>query len=180
MRDATPRTTHLQDYAPPPYRVETVELRFELGEGTTRVGSTLRLRRDPSAAPGTPLVLDGQDLELLALALDGVPLEPGRYRTDPGSLTVEDVPESFTLTVETRIRPEENTALEGLYRVGGLYCTQCEAPGMRASVKSSTNCSLPSVFFMWSAKSFSPQISSVGAVTFCFRLLFHTMSVFAR
>ena len=131
MRDATPRTTLLRDYAPPPYRVETVDLRFELGEGTTRVGSTLRLRRDASTPPGTPLVLDGQDLELVSLALDGVPLGPARYRTDPESLTVEDVPESFTLTVETRIRPEENTALEGLYRVGGLFCTQCEAEGFR-------------------------------------------------
>ncbi len=131
MRDAAPRTTYLKDYSPPPYRVETVDLRFDLGEGTTHVRSALRMRRDAAAAPGTPLVLDGQDLELVSLALDATPLTAGRYQRGPESLTIEDVPADFTLTVETRIRPEANTALEGLYRVGGLFCTQCEAEGFR-------------------------------------------------
>nr|MCU0935114.1 aminopeptidase N [Gammaproteobacteria bacterium] len=131
MRDAAPRATYLKDYSQPPYRVETVDLRFDLGEGATHVRSALRMRRDAAAPPGTPLVLDGQDLDLVSLALDATPLTADRYRVGPESLTIEDVPEDFTLTVETRIRPEGNTALEGLYRVGGLFCTQCEAEGFR-------------------------------------------------
>ena len=131
MREATPRTIFLKDYAVPDYRVETVDLRVDLGEEVTTVRSTLRLRRDPERPSDTPLVLEGQDQELVSVALDGLPLAPDRYRLAPESLTIAGVPERFTLAVETRLRPQDNTSLEGLYRSGGLFCTQCEAEGFR-------------------------------------------------
>ncbi|MBF0284095.1 MAG: aminopeptidase N [Magnetococcales bacterium] len=121
----------LANYTPPPFLVETVQLAFDLNDEEARVHSRLELRRAPGTPPGTPLILDGRELELVALALDGAPLPPERYHLDPESLTLPDPPESFILEVETRIFPQLNTALEGLYRSGGIFCTQCEAEGFR-------------------------------------------------
>ncbi len=131
MSIQTPKTTFLKDYAPPAYRISTVELRFELGEDSTTVHSRLRIVRAAAAPPGAPLILDGQRLELLAVTLDGAPLASDRYRVDTDHLTLLDPPESFELAVVTRIRPQDNTALEGLYQSSGNFCTQCEAEGFR-------------------------------------------------
>jgi aminopeptidase N len=131
MRDPSPRTTHLKDYRPPEFLVDSVALEFHLDEALTTVRSTLQLRRNPAGADGGPLVLDGQDLELVSLALDGVAVPPARAVVTPEALTVSGVPDRFALTLETRIRPAQNTALEGLYRSGAILCTQCEAEGFR-------------------------------------------------
>jgi len=129
---ATPGATYLKDYTPPAYLVETAELDFELDPQTTHVRSRLRIHRNPAAPQGAaPLVLDGQDLELISLELDGHALQGGDYTVGEESLTIETVPERFTLEVETRIHPAANTALEGLYASGGMLCTQCEAEGFR-------------------------------------------------
>jgi len=128
-----PKTIYLKDYTPPAYHIERVELRFELGEDFTTVHSRLAVVRHhgPGAAGPPPLVLDGQQLELLRLRLDGEELDPGRYTVDPDHLTLFEPPEIFTLAVVTRIRPQDNTALEGLYTSSGNFCTQCEAEGFR-------------------------------------------------
>jgi aminopeptidase N len=126
----TPRTIYRKDYTQPNHWVETVELRFELGEESTRVHSRLTLRRNEAVPPG-PLVLDGQDLELVSLSVDGTLLEPSAYQVDADRLTVDGLPDAFTLELTTRIRPQDNTTLEGLYKSGGLFCTQCEAEGFR-------------------------------------------------
>ncbi|HDP88707.1 MAG TPA: aminopeptidase N, partial [Thioalkalivibrio sp.] len=126
-----PQTIYLKDYTPPAYWVDTVELRFELGADETRVRSRLALRRREGVSAEAPLVLDGEALSLVSLALDGQTLAADRYHVDEDSLTIEDVPATFTLEVETALRPQDNTRLEGLYRSGGLYCTQCEAEGFR-------------------------------------------------
>ncbi len=131
MSTKTPKTTYLKDYAPPPYRIPAIDLRFELGEDSTTVHSRLRIDRADTAPAGAPLVLDGQQLELLALALDGTPLPATRYRVDADRLTLFDPPDSFELAVTTRIRPQDNASLEGLYRSSGNFCTQCEAEGFR-------------------------------------------------
>src|SRR5207244_8018962 len=79
-----------------------------------------------------PLRLDGDELELVALALDGKVVAPADYRREPdGALVVPQVPDSFVLDIETRIAPERNTALSGLYISGGNFCTQCEPEGFR-------------------------------------------------
>lgn len=131
MSIKTPKTTYLKDYTPPAYRIPTLDLRFELGEESTIVHSRLRIVRAAATPPGTPLVLDGQHLELLALALDDVPLASDRYQAETDHLTLLDPPESFTLMVVTRIRPQDNAALVGLYQSSGNFCTQCEAEGFR-------------------------------------------------
>ncbi len=129
MKESSPRTIYRKDYRPPEFLIDHVELRFELGEESTRVQSKLALRRN--GARGGPLRLDGSELELVSLALDGEPLARHRYRHESDTLTITGVPDKFELEVVTRIRPQENTALEGLYKSGGNFCTQCEAEGFR-------------------------------------------------
>ncbi|MBK7982478.1 MAG: aminopeptidase N [Candidatus Competibacteraceae bacterium] len=127
----TPKTTYLQDYAPPAYRIPAIELRFELGEDSTTVHSRLSVVRAEATPPGAPLALDGQDLELLSLALNGEPLATDRYRLEADRLTLLAPPEAFELAAVTRIYPQHNASLEGLYQSNGNFCTQCEAEGFR-------------------------------------------------
>ena len=131
MSTQTPKTIYLKDYTPPAYHIPTVDLRFELGEDHTLVHSRLTVIRAQSTPVGTPLALDGQHLELIALELNGTPLAADRYRVDANHLTLLDPPAEFELAVVTRLRPQDNTALQGLYRSSGNFCTQCEAEGFR-------------------------------------------------
>jgi len=133
LPDTAPQPTRLADYRPPDFLVETVDLVFDLGEAETRVASHLTVCRNPQAASsGAPLRLDGDELELVAIALDGRALAPADYRREPdGALVVAQVPDSFALDIETRIAPARNTALNGLYISGGNFCTQCEPEGFR-------------------------------------------------
>jgi aminopeptidase N len=129
---SAPQPVRLADYRPPDYLVDEVELRFALQPAATEVRARLTVRRNPAAAAGArPLVLDGQELELLGLALDGAALGSNRYQVDDDRLLVHDVPAAFTLETTVRIRPEANTALEGLYVSNGVFCTQCEPEGFR-------------------------------------------------
>ncbi len=130
---APPQPTRLADYRPTAFVVDTVELTFELGQAETRVKSRLAIRRNPEAADlAAPLELDGDALALVSLKLDGERLGANRYHaTEAGGLVIEGVPEAFALEVETRIDPQNNTALSGLYVSGGNFCTQCEPEGFR-------------------------------------------------
>jgi aminopeptidase N len=129
--ESNPRPIYLKDYQPSAFDISETVLRFEISDGSTDVTSRLKVVRAPQTAPGTPLELDGRDLELLEVAVDGTVLSGNQYRADDNSLTILAVPDEAEVRVVTRIRPEHNTALEGLYKSGGLYCTQCEAQGFR-------------------------------------------------
>ena len=133
MDQSTLQPKLLKDYAPPNYLVDTVELDFALDPKATRVKSKIRLRSNPKAdAAGRPLVLDGEGIVLKSLALDGKPLGLDDYRLDEKSLTILSVPDRpFTVETVTLCDPEANTALSGLYRSRGTYCTQCEPEGFR-------------------------------------------------
>ncbi len=132
-RDASPRATLLRDYQPPSYLVDAVVLHFDLRDRSTRVRARLALRRNPACqeVAGGTLRLHGEGLSLRAIAVDGRPLGADEYTLDPESLTLHAPPEAFVLETEAGIVPEDNTALEGLYVSGGMYCTQCEAEGFR-------------------------------------------------
>lgn len=127
-----PATIYLKDYTVPDYLIKTTDLRFEIYEGETLVSAMLHLYRNPDAvSPATQLKLQGADVELVSIALDGRMLDASEYAFGEESLTVFNTPEQFSLITITRIRPETNTSLEGLYKSRTMYCTQCEAEGFR-------------------------------------------------
>ncbi|TGD98969.1 aminopeptidase N [Methylobacterium nonmethylotrophicum] len=122
----------LADYRPSDYLIDRVDLDLRLHPTETRITATLALRPNPAGAPGAPLVLDGDELTLLAIALDGQPTGPGAIAVTPRSLTLHQPPQRpFLLAIETQVNPSANTKLMGLYRSNGVYCTQCEADGFR-------------------------------------------------
>ncbi|GJE43658.1 aminopeptidase N [Methylobacterium soli] len=132
MRTETPPTIRLEDYRPSSHLIDRVELDVRLAPHETRITATLALRPNPAGEPGVPLVLDGDDVILLALDLDGQALPPDAYAATPSGLTLHRPPaRPFTLRIETQVDPTANTKLMGLYRSNGVYCTQCEADGFR-------------------------------------------------
>jgi aminopeptidase N len=128
--DVTP-VIRLEDYRPPAWLIDTVDLEFRLYPSRTQVRSLLRIRPSPGAAH-QDLVLDGDELSLKSVALDGERLDPARYVATPSQFTLIGTPgQAFTLTIETELDPGANSKLMGLYRSNGIYCTQCEADGFR-------------------------------------------------
>jgi len=120
MREPQPKTIYLKDYAPPAFRVEAVELDIDIREDHALVRAKLELRRN---APG-PLVLDGDELELVSISVKD-------YELTPEKLTIANPPDAFALETVTRIVPQKNTKLEGLYATKHGFVTQCEAEGFR-------------------------------------------------
>lgn len=133
MKTDTATTIKLKDYRPSAYLIDQVDLDVRLSQQRTQVTSTLKMRPNPEASSEeTTLCLDGEKLELLGLMIDGEPLASGAYGVDEKSLTITQAPSApFTLTIVTACDPSANTALSGLYRSNGIYCTQCEAEGFR-------------------------------------------------
>ncbi len=131
MKEGQPTTIYLQDYAAPAYRVDAVSLVFELGEESTRVTSVANYRREPGIAADAPLALYGESLELLEIRLNGLPLGAEDYTLSATGMSVHNVSALCTLEIVTRIYPQKNTSLEGLYQTSGNFCTQCEAQGFR-------------------------------------------------
>ncbi len=133
MDKGTPKAIRLQDYRPPAHRIDRVDLRVDLGEDVTTVRAVLAIRRNPDRADAgaEPLTLDGQRLVLRSVALDGRTLDTADYTLTPDHLILTDTPDAFTLETVVEIKPQENTALEGLYKSSGNFCTQCEAEGFR-------------------------------------------------
>jgi len=121
---------YLKDYQPPAYEIMKTELVFHLDAQRTRVVSRLQMRRT-AAAKNKKLVLDGVELTLLELSVDGKLLQPGDYKLGPETLTIKSVPDHFELSCEVEIDAASNTRLEGLYLSNGNFCTQCEAEGFR-------------------------------------------------
>ena len=131
MKDAQPRTIYLKDYSAPDFFIDTTELRFELEEDHALVHSKLTLRRNAAADPQAPLRLDGQELELIAAAINDTALLAEQYLLADELMTITSVPDAFEFSCTTRIKPQENTSLEGLYKSQSMFCTQCEAQGFR-------------------------------------------------
>ena len=126
-------TIYLEDYQPPAWLISHTELRFELEEEHTLVRAQLSVQANPAVTDKRrPLELFGDAaMELCRLSIDGQVLEASDYQREGDTLRINNVPESFTLECQTRLLPHENTALEGLYKSDGMFCTQCEAEGFR-------------------------------------------------
>jgi aminopeptidase N len=133
MRADVPPTIRLKDYKVVPFKIESVDLSFELAPHTTRVTSQIRLKRNPkSMERNAPLIFDGEKLKLISVEVDGHTLTSDQYKVGTASLTIANLPKGkFTLSIVTECDPKGNTALTGLYMSNGMYCTQCEAQGFR-------------------------------------------------
>jgi aminopeptidase N len=133
MRTDTGQVFRLEDYRPSDYLIPQTDLVFRLHPDATVVRAELTVFRRQGASKKAPLILDGDGLVLKAIAIDGEPLAASAYQATPDQLIVPAPPaaQSFRLTLETEISPSSNSALMGLYRTNGVYCTQCEAEGFR-------------------------------------------------
>jgi len=136
------KTIYLKDYQQPAYVINRTELSFELEMNVAHPGSAQQivtivksrleiLRNNQSECQDEVLRLDGQDLQLKSVLLNGQPLTEQDYQCTDEQLIILNVPFSFVLEIETWIKPEQNKALEGLYQSSGNFCTQCEAQGFR-------------------------------------------------
>jgi len=130
MRTDTPQTIYRKDYTAPSYLVDTVELGFDLDPARTVVANRLTLRRNPDSAQ-REIELYGEDIELVALRLNGKALGEGEYSLEGTLLRIPNAPEDAVLEIETVCVPESNTTLSGLYVSNGNFYTQCEAEGFR-------------------------------------------------
>ena len=132
MRTEQPQMIYLKDYQAPEYLIDETHLTFELFEDHTLVHAQLVMRRNPARGAGFPaLELDGQQLELLSVKLDDAELTEADYQLTDSHLILQPATEHFVVDTSVKIHPESNTALEGLYKSGGMFCTQCEAEGFR-------------------------------------------------
>jgi aminopeptidase N len=132
MRTDTAQIVRLEDYRPSDFLIERVELDISLHPTAARVRAKLHVAPNPKGQPDAPLVLDGDELTLRGLALDGRRLTDEEFEASPESLVIKRPPrQAFTLDIETEINPTANTKLMGLYRSSANYCTQCEAEGFR-------------------------------------------------
>ncbi|MGO2386660.1 MAG: aminopeptidase N [Psychrobacter sp.] len=126
-----PSKINLKDYTKPSFDVETVHLDIKLFEDYAQVDSTLEMVRQTAG----DIVLFGESLELLTIAMNGKTLTTEDYQQEAGKLTIYNAPERATLDIQVRICPQTNTALEGLYMAGSgddtMFVTQCEPEGFR-------------------------------------------------
>jgi aminopeptidase N len=126
---APPTLIRREDYRAPDFQIPNMDMTFRLEPHDTRVTARLSVVR--SADHDRPLVLMGQDIQLVSIARDGAPLGADDYEVTADGLTLHHAPARFTLDIETQIDPANNTQLMGLYVSGGNFCTQCEAEGFR-------------------------------------------------
>ena len=120
----------LKDYKQPNYWITKTDLQFDLFEDKTIVTQVSKVERNKTSGPSAEFKLDGENLKLIEISIDGDTCD---YSKDNHSLTINStfLKESFQLKIVTEIEPHNNKALEGLYKSGDIFCTQCEAEGFR-------------------------------------------------
>ena len=122
-----PIVTLLADYTASIFDIQSVYLDFDLEPNVTVVKSKMQIKR---LAEG-PLELNGDEISLKSVSIDGRPLKRSEYRLTQTHLILEKTPDEFTLEIENSCSPASNSTLMGLYVSGGRFCTQCEAEGFR-------------------------------------------------
>lgn len=127
-----PKTLYFKDYQASEFLIDQVHLHFELNDAETEVKSILHFSRNPSVKKSqAPLILNGEDMQLIQVLLDGKLLQTSDYKVDESSLSIFKIPDQFILETLVKINPAENKKLSGLYLSRGNYCTQCEPHGFR-------------------------------------------------
>jgi aminopeptidase N len=128
MKTNTPQTIHLKDYKEPSHNVESIHLSFEIFEDHTLLTSETKYIQKGS---DNSLELDGEEIELISISLGDQEFSDTDYVMAENKLHLKDLPSEFTLRIKTKLYPDQNKTLSGLYKSGGLFCTQCEAEGFR-------------------------------------------------
>lgn len=124
-------TVFRKDYIPPTHWVDSVYLEFDLHPQQTHVHSTLMIRPNEDRV-NNDLVLNGRDLDLIRIAIDGRELDRSEYTILPtGDIVLRGITENIKLEIENVINPQANSSLMGLYLSNGNFMTQCEAEGFR-------------------------------------------------
>ena len=122
----TPQAKYRKDYQSPSHAITDLDLTFDLFDNETIVTAVSQVQQ---LKDETTLTLDGENLKLVKVEVNGEVWN--QYQEIEGALELHNLPAQFELTIVTEIDPEANTALEGLYKSGGAFCTQCEAEGFR-------------------------------------------------
>jgi aminopeptidase N len=129
MTESRPRK-YRADYEPPRYLIDAIHLDFDIRASATRVTARHAVRRNPEQAGAERhWWLDGRDMRLLRIAVNGEPVAENAIERADAGLWLKRLPDRFTLEVVTEIDPDNNWSLEGLYRSDSIVCTQCEATG---------------------------------------------------
>ncbi len=123
--------TRLRDYQAPAFLIPEVKLQFQLDETATITTTELKIVRNTHREKEKALFLNGEDLKLLSVAIDGKTLDQDQYEISAQGLTIFDIPDEFNLKTQVKINPKENLQLSGLYLSNGIFCTQCESHGFR-------------------------------------------------
>ncbi len=120
---------YLHNYTKPAFSIESIDLTFELFEEYALVTSIMQMQKNEIDEKN--LRLDAIDLELVSLYINDLEVDESCYITEDESLTILNVPSSFTIKINNKIYPQNNTELEGLYKSGDIFCTQNEPEGFR-------------------------------------------------
>ncbi|MCD5380640.1 aminopeptidase N, partial [Candidatus Gracilibacteria bacterium] len=131
MTEKNDKIVYLKDYEVPAYEVESYDLNFDLYEDETLVTTSAKYYENINHSGEKQLLLNGEDVQLVSIFLDEKELTSDDYSLEEHTLILKDLPAEFTLEIVTKIHPETNTSLEGLYKSGGKFCTQCETHGFR-------------------------------------------------
>lgn len=123
-----PEAIFLKDYIAPTHSADNVHLTFQLFDGYTLVIQKTRYVRQSTKRCDLKLH-HGNEVELVSVKINGI--EPKKYTLNDDYLIIPCPGDEFDLELVTKIHPENNTALDGLYKSGGNYTTQCEAEGFR-------------------------------------------------
>lgn len=122
-----PKRIFLSDYKAPSFRVKSIDLHFNLHESATLVRAIQQIEKTEEAE----LVLNGEGLVLKSISINGKTLNSDQYVVTEETLTIKNVPSTFTLETLVEVNPEANKSCEGLYLSKGIFATQCEAEGFR-------------------------------------------------
>ncbi|MFC1237462.1 aminopeptidase N [Vibrio sp. F74] len=122
----TPVAKYRIDYQSPSHSITHIDLEFDLYDRETIVVAVSKVQQ---LQESNTLTLEGDQLKLVSVTIDGE--QWTNFQESDGKLTIEELPKEFELAITTELDPEGNSALEGLYKSGGAFCTQCEAEGFR-------------------------------------------------
>ncbi|OEF24090.1 aminopeptidase N [Vibrio rumoiensis] len=121
-----PQAKYRKDYTSPEFTITNIDLTFDLFDEETKVTAVSTVVKQGASST---LILDGEHMDLISVHVDGN--KWSQYEVTKTQLHIHELPDQFELTLVTNINPSANTALEGLYKSGGAFCTQCEAEGFR-------------------------------------------------